>query len=222
MPVGLSRVAELAAIRTVPRNTAACCTPGRGTTHQNEVVEEQPLNGNQSAAVRIGDTLRRRAAYWTPAVHALLEHLRSEGFDAAPEPLGMDERRCPVAMLDWDGAGPGPRLWDVAWSAYAWVPLNTKGLGPDRVPMAARAARLRMFCEGYGGVRPDEVLGTLVGQLPFLAQVTERHADAGDPGSMKLASWNAPARARADADLIREQGEALLGGERSRFGARRV
>jgi phosphotransferase family enzyme len=55
-------------------------------------VKEQPLGGNVSAAVKVGDTVRRRAGPWTPAVHALLEHLRRAGFDAAPEPLGMDEQ----------------------------------------------------------------------------------------------------------------------------------
>src|SRR5438132_14123538 len=53
-------------------------------------MEEQPLGGNVSGAVKVGDTVRRRAGPWTPAVYALLAHLRRVGFDAAPEPLGMD------------------------------------------------------------------------------------------------------------------------------------
>lgn len=59
---------------------------------QNAVVEELALGGNLSASVRVGDTVRRRAARWTPAVHALLEHLQRTGFDAAPRPLGFDDR----------------------------------------------------------------------------------------------------------------------------------
>jgi len=165
-------------------------------------MHEESLGGNVSASVRMGDTVHRRAGPWTPAVHALLEHLRRSGFDAAPEPLGIDERgravlrfiagetnpgwpdpmprwmyeddativaaarllrryhdtvitfvpppdacwrtvapvqhelichydwapynalfRChePVVMLDWDSAGPGTRLWDLALSAHQWV-----------------------------------------------------------------------------------------------------
>jgi len=55
---------------------------------------EVPLaGGNVSAGVvRVGDTVRRPAGPWTPAVHELLRYLRSAGFDAAPEPLGLDER----------------------------------------------------------------------------------------------------------------------------------
>jgi hypothetical protein len=47
--------------------------------------------GNTGGAVRIGDTVRRTAGAWTPAVHALLAHLESKGFPGAPRPRGLDE-----------------------------------------------------------------------------------------------------------------------------------
>jgi hypothetical protein len=254
-------------------------------------VEEHDLGGNWSAAARRGDTVHRRAGPWTPAVHALLGHLRHAGFDAAPEPLGSDEegravlsflpgevhlgwpepmpawvyedertlvgaarllRRyhdavatfvpprdarwrfvapgtheviChydwapynalfdghrPIAMLDWDSAGPGPRVWDVAWSAYSWVPLKTTGLAADAIALPARAKRLATFCAAYGEVEAREVLAAIVDELPFLANVIQAEADAGDPGSKRLAGWNAPARTREDAARIRAQIEVLL------------
>jgi len=53
--------------------------------------EEHLRGGNLSAAVvRIGDTVHRPAGPWTPAVHALLDHLHAAGFDGAPRPLGID------------------------------------------------------------------------------------------------------------------------------------
>ena len=45
-----------------------------------------------SGIVRVGDTVRRPAGPWTPAVHALLTHLHDAGFHGAPRPLGIDER----------------------------------------------------------------------------------------------------------------------------------
>jgi len=51
--------------------------------------EEIPLGGNLQAAVRIGDTVHRRAGPWTPAVHALLRYLEGVGFPA-PRVIGMD------------------------------------------------------------------------------------------------------------------------------------
>lgn len=56
-------------------------------------IEIPLLGGNMSSGVvRIGDTVRRPAGPWTPAVHALLGHLHSVGFRGAPRPLGLDER----------------------------------------------------------------------------------------------------------------------------------
>ncbi|HET9809732.1 MAG TPA: aminoglycoside phosphotransferase family protein, partial [Candidatus Limnocylindria bacterium] len=52
---------------------------------------EVSLGGNLNQAVRVGDTVRRRAGPWTPAVHALLRYLEDAGFEA-PRVLGMDEQ----------------------------------------------------------------------------------------------------------------------------------
>jgi Ser/Thr protein kinase RdoA (MazF antagonist) len=55
---------------------------------------EVPLAGGNmsSGIVRVGDTVRRPAGPWTPAVHALLGHLHAAGFHGTPRPLGIDER----------------------------------------------------------------------------------------------------------------------------------
>jgi Ser/Thr protein kinase RdoA (MazF antagonist) len=55
------------------------------------VPQEVALGGNLNQAVRVGDTVRRRAGPWTPAVHALLRYLEGAGFEA-PRVLGIDER----------------------------------------------------------------------------------------------------------------------------------
>src|SRR5437764_413718 len=46
--------------------------------------------GNTNTVVRVGATVRRTAGSWTPTIHALLRHLESTGFDAAPRALGLD------------------------------------------------------------------------------------------------------------------------------------
>ncbi len=48
------------------------------------------------------------------------------------------------AFIDWDGAGPGSRLWDLAWSVPSFVPLDPGG------DPAADAPRLRALADGYG------------------------------------------------------------------------
>lgn len=46
--------------------------------------------GSMHPVVRVGDTVRREAGEWTPAVHALLAALAAAGIDEAPRALGLD------------------------------------------------------------------------------------------------------------------------------------
>ncbi len=93
--------------------------------------EPQPLTGgNTSVVVRLGDTVRRSAGPWTPAVHALLRHLRSVGMLDVPEVLGLDEagrevlRFVPgeVGTLDEQAAlAPWFRTVDAAHAIGDWL-----------------------------------------------------------------------------------------------------
>jgi hypothetical protein len=55
---------------------------------------EAPLTGGNIGAdvVRVGDTVRRPAGFWSASVDALLRHLRAVGFEGAPRSLGFDEQ----------------------------------------------------------------------------------------------------------------------------------
>jgi hypothetical protein len=48
------------------------------------------VGGGLSSVERRGESVHRTAGEWTPAVHALLRHLRTVGFEGAPRPLGLD------------------------------------------------------------------------------------------------------------------------------------
>jgi aminoglycoside phosphotransferase (APT) family kinase protein len=54
--------------------------------------EEKLPGGNLGGAVRVGETVRREAGPWTPAVGELLRHLERKGFEGAPRFLGIDEQ----------------------------------------------------------------------------------------------------------------------------------
>jgi hypothetical protein len=55
-------------------------------------LKEVPfIGGNMNDATRVGDTVRRRAGPWTPAVHALLRFLEKAAFEA-PRVRGVDEQ----------------------------------------------------------------------------------------------------------------------------------
>jgi phosphotransferase family enzyme len=53
---------------------------------------ERLAGGNAGGAVRIGNTVRRTAGPWTPAIHRLLHYLHGVGYDRCPLPLGIDEQ----------------------------------------------------------------------------------------------------------------------------------
>ncbi len=52
--------------------------------------EEVLTRGGVTHVVRVGNTVRRTVRPSTGTVHAYLAHLRSAGFDQAPQPLGYD------------------------------------------------------------------------------------------------------------------------------------
>ena len=101
---------------------------------------EVPLTGGNMNAgvVRAGDTVRRPAGPWTPAVHALLAHLHDAGFPGAPRPLGIDSSGREVLSFI-----PGT----VAW------PDGFRLLAGERA--LRRAARLiREFHDAVAGFAP--------------------------------------------------------------------
>jgi hypothetical protein len=101
---------------------------------------EIPLSGGNmsSGVVRVGDTVRRPAGPWTPAVHALLTHLHEAGFGGAPRPLGIDDHGREVLTFM-----PGT----VAWPGHFHL--------LDADPQLRRAARLiREFHDAVTGFTP--------------------------------------------------------------------
>jgi len=124
-------------------------------------VEEQRLpGGNAGGAVLAGGTVRRATGPWTPAIHALLRHLESRGFDGAPRALGFDEQgREVLSFLPGATIGlarPWPR-WvhsdDALVQVGAWL-RRYHDVVADFLPPAG--TRWRMSSAPW---RPGEVVG---------------------------------------------------------------
>jgi len=186
-----------------------------------ESGREEPLTGGNvsTAIVRVGDTVRRPAGFWSESVDAFLRHLEHVGYRGAPRSLGFDEQGRHVVefvdgavpmpyepadhpsavrrvgalirdfhdaaagfvpppgarwnvviapdandlivhhdlapwnlvcgrdrwvFIDFDAAGPGSRLWDLAYAAHGFVPLSPP------TPVAVAAERLAALADGYG------------------------------------------------------------------------
>ena len=78
-------------------------------------TEEQLPGGHLGGAVRVGDTVRRSAGFWTPAVAALLRHLEDKGFESAPRFVGIDDRGREI-LTYIDGETVGERRPWPSWT----------------------------------------------------------------------------------------------------------
>ena len=102
--------------------------------------------------------------------------------DFAPYNLMFEDGRL-TGLIDLDLASPGPRVWDMAYTAYRFVPLTDPG-NPD-APFPgedAQARRLAAFCAAYAHpeIEPSDVLESSAAKLRELVAFIERKAAAGD------------------------------------------
>ena len=95
----------------------------------------------------------------------------------------------PYAVIDFDLIGPGPRLRDIAYSAYWLTPLS---FGSDDLVAQSEAdiknssRRLRLFCETYGINANDELLDMVFEVLNFMGDKEQVEKVIGTKATEKL------------------------------------
>lgn len=101
-----------------------------------------------------------------------------------------------VALIDFDLASPGPRVWDVAAAVRLWAPLRQDADVPD----ARRGhvlRRFRLFADAYG-LTDDEravLVDAVIANHDWLYEVVESGVRAGHPAFSDY--WLSGARDRA-------------------------
>jgi hypothetical protein len=214
--------------------------------------------GRPGTIIRTGNRVSRPAGPWSKSVHASLNHLHRQGFDAAPQPIELADGRetlsfldgevandpppaffrddtilvaaahllrryhdaavnfeipdgavwmhpaqenaqvvchsdfapyntvfrneMPVGIIDFDVAHPAPRLWDIAYALYRWVPCGNPAAAPERGSLEEQARRIRYFLEAYGLDRPHwpNAVAQMIIRLEALTASMQQKADAGD------------------------------------------
>ena len=230
---------------------------------------EIPLvGGDVTTVVRVGDTVRRTAGWWTATIHALLDYLKEAGFEGAPRALGIDDEGREVlsyiegeaalvplaewarsdeviaeigsflrnyhdvvssfvppsdarwrywegaprhgdvichmdlfppnvifrqgevvALIDWDFAAPGDRLFDIASAAKHWVPLmDDRRCAAEGLAHVDKGSRLRLLSDSYGLDRAQR--GRLLDFVMLKQQLGyashKAWGEAGEPGFERM------------------------------------
>lgn len=83
-------------------------------------------------------------------------------------------------MIDWDRAGPGQPIDDLAFLCWSGVPLLRA------TPARTAARRLSLAAASYGGVAPLTLLDAVSHRMELIAERWAAGIDAGDPGTIAL------------------------------------
>lgn len=127
------------------------------------------------------DAVWREGGAWRPGL--IVGHN-----DAAPYNAAWEAGRL-VGFFDWDFAAPVTRDWDLAFTAFAWVPLHARHVvaAEGFTAFADRSRRLRLFLGAYGWAGPiEQFVRTVRQRVTASADGIRRTAAAGDPAYQKM------------------------------------
>ncbi|MCR8644434.1 phosphotransferase [Paenibacillus sp. N1-5-1-14] len=124
----------------------------------------------------------------------------------------------PVGIIDYDVAGPGPRLWDIAYTLYTCVPLSRfyfaetgEKVHYDSLQHASRIRhRVRLFFDSYGEAIPDHYLGMVLLRLEGLCKTITRKASVGDTAFQKMIDEGHLEHYLSDIQFIRDHGKEWM------------
>lgn len=125
----------------------------------------------------------------------------------------------PAAWIDFDMAGPGPRIWDLAYSAYTCVPLagfapdyalgSTDAYQPDK-HAADRRRRLQLFFHAYGLPVPHDLAGWILRRLTVLCETLQNGAAEGNSAYQKMIDEGHLAHYEDEIQFIRDHFDAWV------------
>jgi len=98
--------------------------------------------------------------------------------DFAPYNCCVEDGRV-VGVFDFDTAHWGPRLSDVGYAAYRWVPISCSAEAGWLNDLDEQRRRLHLFCAAYGTDQVDQVLRFAVSELRTLVDTMRRLAADG-------------------------------------------
>lgn len=103
--------------------------------------------------------------------------------DIAPYNVVMAGKRA-LGIIDFDTIHPGPRIWDIAYTVYRWVPLMSPENPESYGNKAQQLKRLELFLTEYSALNESlsTVLETVISRLAYNVEFMEEKARDGDEG----------------------------------------
>ncbi len=90
----------------------------------------------------------------------------------------------PVAMIDFDVAAPGPRIWDVAYSVYRFTSLCEISKQPKFEGESCNR-QISLFCRIYGLEDTGSLPSVIIERLETMCLTMERLAKEGHAGVLQ-------------------------------------
>lgn len=100
-----------------------------------------------------------------------------------------------VALIDFDMAGPGPRMWDIAYTLYTSVPLASfqpnhtsekTVVYQSNLHSRERSRRIHLFFESYGIPIPNELYQWIIQRLTTMCDTLRNGAAEGNLAFQKM------------------------------------
>ena len=107
-----------------------------------------------------------------------------------------------VGMIDWDQAGPGLPLDDLAFLCWSGVPLFRE------IPAADAARRVALAAEAYGGVDPADLLDAVADRMRRASDRIAAGIGAAIPGCCRSSDLGEPERTREPASTRLQRPDA--------------
>jgi hypothetical protein len=122
-------------------------------------------------------------------------------------------RGMPVALIDWDTAAPGPRAWDLGWTAWRWVPFfrdaKCRAIGlPTGV--AEKARRFQLLLDAYGIERDIGIVHSAVERARHMLEQQAEAAARGSEWEIELAHRGVFDEAEREIAWVEEHAVALV------------
>ncbi|MEM1506021.1 aminoglycoside phosphotransferase family protein [Domibacillus sp. 8LH] len=127
----------------------------------------------------------------------------------------------PVGIIDFDVAGPGPKIWDIAYTLYTCLPLSSfypaeteQEVHHVNYDPSLHASlikkRLTLFFEAYGEEMPLDFLEIVLLRLEGMCKTIKRKANEGDSAFQKMIDEGHLEHYQNEIKFIREHGKEWI------------